>query len=92
MQAKKHSVRLNNSDLPSFMVSQPLFASLHNHYALTGSTGGEVSLMSERGGWITGGCISCSAGFSLLFSGFVGLNRGLRATWVAWIMIMLELY
>ena len=45
-------------------------------YALTGSTGGEVSLMSERGGWITGGCISCSARFSLLFSGFVGLNRG----------------
>ena len=26
------------------MVSQPLFARLHNRYALTGSTGGEVSL------------------------------------------------
>ena len=28
---------------------------------------------SGGGGWMTGGCVSCSARFSLLFSGFVGL-------------------
>ena len=60
------------------------FLTILNHQALAAAaTGGELSLMidscklssdsSGGGGWMTGGCVSCSARFSLLFSGFVGL-------------------
>ena len=63
------------------------FLTILNQALAAATTGGELSLMLDScklssdssgggGGWMTGGCVSCSARFSLLFSGFVGLERG----------------